>query len=357
MKFIISTLFFLILANNIYSQTINSDALSKFWNLVDYLKADHTLSDSIWNSYYNIPGNKNYMENNRSDKEALQHRDYLELIFRPSYFDSLNMIVNEKNSDPSEGIFHNLYYIKLNEEKIKKYSKEIQSSNYLERSIALAKKFLPKNKYNVIPENLTIHLMAITYDAAVQDSSMYFGLSCVYDLDRFQKGSIAAHEIHHLLRKNRVCGNLSHIDSASFFIIDQINNEGCADLIDKTIIVKHENKISMGSLLKNWLLATADLTLQKLDSSFILNSKSMDEFTTIESFIEITAFSSGHIPGFYMVDIIKRNGYLKELIQNNDNPFNFFYLYNQAAAKDKSKPSMFSLETIAYLKRLESKLL
>ncbi|MFI5141061.1 MAG: DUF5700 domain-containing putative Zn-dependent protease, partial [Bacteroidia bacterium] len=205
--------------------------------------------------------------------------------------------------------------------------------------------------------NLTIYIMAITYDAAVQDSNMYFGLACVYDLDKFQKGSIAAHELHHLLRKNREWGsNLSKIDFASFFIIDQINNEGCADLIDKPVFIAHESQIVIGSLVKNMLLGAAENTIRLLDSCFILNSKSVSKLITAVDFKEITKYLSGHLPGFYMADIIKQNGYMQKLIENNDNPFNIFYLYNKAAKKDKRKPFMFSAETIKYFKYLESKL-
>lgn len=358
MIFTLITVFILSITGDCYSQKINSEAISKFWNVVDYLKLDKELTDSVWSSYYNLSGNKNYMLNNRSEENVLEHRKYLELIFRPSFSDSLKKIEKIKNSDHNEDIFQNLYFIKLNEEKLRNYSKEVESPDYLPLSIKLSKKYLPKNKYNSIPANLTIYLMAITYDAAVQDSSMYFGLACVYDLDRFQKGSTAAHELHHLLRKNLECGKgLSKTDSASVSIVDQINNEGCADLIDKTIIIDNESKILIGSLLKDWLMGSADITIQKIDSCLILNSRATLIYATDENFREITGFSSGHIPGFYMVDIIKRNGYLKELIKNNDDPFNFFYLYNKAAKKDKRNPSRFSDETIEYLKRLESKLI
>jgi hypothetical protein len=79
-------------------------------------------------------------------------------------------------------------------------------------------------------EVATIYIMAMTSDAAVQNTNMYFGLSLVYDFDRFQEGTIAAHELHHVLRKEREFGNhLTKIDTASIALVQQVNNEGCAD--------------------------------------------------------------------------------------------------------------------------------
>lgn len=357
MKIFFSLLLATILTNTCYSQKINIDAITKFWTVVDLMKSDKPLTDSLWNYYYNVQGNKVYMDNNRSEENAVAYRKYLEFLFRPTFIDSLKNIETNIKDYENDDIFQNLYFIKSNEQKLREYSKEIQKPVYLEMSINLAKKYLPKNKYNKIPQNLTIYIMAMTYDAAVQDSSMYFGISCVYDLDRFQIGSVAAHELHHLLRKNKEFKiKLTQGDSATAYIIDQINNEGCADLIDKTVFIENAEKIAIGSAIKNWLISDADNTIRKLDSCFVHNSLFQKGFISSKEFRKITSGSSGHIPGFYMVEIIKRNGYMNELINTNDNSFNFFYIYNKAAKKDKQRPSTFSQQTIDYLKKLESKL-
>jgi hypothetical protein len=357
MKTFFSLLLAITLINTGYSQKINTDAITKFWVVVDLMKSDRPMTDSLWNQYYNVQGNKVYMDNNRSEENTAAHRKYLELLFRPTFIDSLKKIETNMMDYENDDIFQNLYFIKSNEQKLREYTKEIQKLAYLEASINLAKKYLPKGKYNKIPQNLTIYIMAMTYDAAVQDSSMYFGISCVYDLDRFQKGSIAAHELHHLLRKNKEFKiKLPQRDSATVYIIDQINNEGCADLIDKRIFIENEEKIAIGKMIKNWLTSDADNTIRKLDSCFVLNSDSKKKFISSKEFREITGGSSGHIPGFYMVDIIKRNGYMNELIKTNDNPFNFFYIYNKAAKVDKQRPSTFSQQTIDYFKKVENKL-
>ena len=72
----------------------------------------------------------------------------------------------------------------------------------------------------------------------------------------------------------------------------------------------------------------------KLDSCFRLNEAATNTYVTAWQFRKIMNFSSGHMPGLYMVNIIQRNDLKKRLIGHNDNPFQFFYLYNEAAEKD-----------------------
>lgn len=357
MKITSIVILFLFIKCNAFCQTINTEAIDKFWKIVELLKSDKPLSDSLWNDYYGVFGNKSYMESNRNDSEVAQHRRYLQLVFRPSMADSCKKIRNSVNMDNAEGMFQNLYFIKQNEAKLRTYSNEIASPKYLELSINLAKRYLPKNKYNPISKDLTVYIMAMTSDAAVQPPNMYFGLSILYTFDRFQKGTIAAHEFHHFLRKEKeFTGSISKRDSASYAIIYQINNEGCADLVDKTILLEHVSQIFGGKSTQEWILSTAAATLKKIDSCLIQNSKQNTVFTTRKSFREITNYSSGHIPGFYMTNIIKRNGYLEELINHCDNPFYIFYLYNKAAKKDKEARFLYSDDTIKYLKLIEKKL-
>lgn len=343
------------LNNESLSLTFNSEAVSSLWRVIDILKADGELTDSLWNSYYELPGNKRYMENNRSEAQALEHREFLELFFKPSLSDSLSTQIDSGNYQNND-IFQNLQYIKDNETEVRKYSDIVASPDYLPVAIELTKKYLPKNSYEDIPENLSIYIQAITYDAAVQDSSMYFGLSITHDFDKIQQGTVAAHELHHVLRKNReITGVLTTKDSASVYAISQINNEGSADLIDKSIVVDPENNTLMGPLFKQVLMNDIEPVIRKLDAALLVNSTETDDFVTKSEFSEILKYFSGHIPGFYMAEVIKRNGMEQELIHGCENPFTIFRLYNKAAKIDGMKPEKFSPAVMEYLDRLEKK--
>jgi len=336
-------------------QKINTEAVTKFWNITDILKEDKTLNDSLWNSYYNLTGNRKYMENNRSEQNITDHRGFLELFFRPSFSDSLNLLLKSGEFDNND-IFQNLKYIKNNENKLRDYTQTIISPEYFNYCINLAKEYLPKNKHEKIPKDLNIYLETFTYDAAVQGNNMYFGLSVVHDFDKFRKGAVVAHELHHVLRVNKALKNiLSKRDSASYSIIDKVNNEGIADLIDKELLLNHSNKILLGPLFKEAILDNVEDVITNLDSCFIINSKKGIDFIDKNEFQIITSYLNGHVPGYYMAYIIQKNGKLQELLDKSDNPFSIFYIYNRVAENDKNKPTKYSDTTIEYLKELEIK--
>jgi hypothetical protein len=336
-----------------FAQKFNTDAVNKFWVLVDRVKMDKPLTDSLWNSYYNLYGNRNYIENNRDTAQALEHRKYLEWVFRPSMADSLVTVINKKNN-PTNDILKNLLYVKAHENALRNYTPQITSPAYVKTCIALAKNYLPAN-VKTFPKGLTIYINAMTFDAAVQPPDMYFGLSVIYENDRFQKGTIAAHEFHHQLRVNKEStGKLTPADSASYSIIYQINNEGAADQVDKTLALKYRKTMYGAGELMHWLFDDAEKTISRLDSALLVNSKN-DAHLSAHDFRVLTHYSSGHIPGFYMTNVIIRNGNQRELILHSDNPFHIFYLYNQSAKKDKANPPVFSDGTMAYLKQLEKR--
>jgi hypothetical protein len=66
-------------------------------------------------------------------------------------------------------------------------------------------------------------------------------------------------------------------------------------------------------------------------------------------------YTSGHNPGYFMADIIVREGYKKLLIENVQDPFYFITLYNKAAKKDKNRPPVFSAVAMRYCKQLKKK--
>src|ERR1700712_2594784 len=102
-------LIFCIFSTTARAQKINTDAIDAFWRVLDQMKADRPLTDSLWNSYYNLYGNRIYIRNNLGDWAAAVHRGYLELVLRPSYADSLNKVSAAKNEDPQEYLFQNLW--------------------------------------------------------------------------------------------------------------------------------------------------------------------------------------------------------------------------------------------------------
>jgi hypothetical protein len=338
------------------AQRFDTRAVDLFWGVVDRLEQDQPLTDSLWTAYYELPGNKDYMEHNRPDNQVTQHRKYLEMVFRPSMRDSLPEL-RLQNGAPGNDILQNLLYIHDHEAAIRRYTKVVADKEYLSTCLTLAKRFLPAET-DPLPADLVIYVEAMTFDAAVQSPRMYFGISAIYDLDRLQRGTIAAHELHHLLRKSKEIGKpISSADTISFAIIEQTNNEGTADMVDKSIAVAHADSVYDGASLVHWLFDDAPAVIRRLDSAFLVNAKAGPGQRPFgyRDVHRMMLYSSGHIPGFYMANVIIRNGGQAALIRGCENPFTIFYLYNVYAAKDKQHPVLFSEETIRYLKGLESR--
>jgi hypothetical protein len=360
MRYLLGILALIAAAQPCFSQTINTDAIVAFWTVVDRLEADQPLDDSLWNGYISLHGNKSYMEHNRSDVQVAEHRKFLSFVFRPSMTDSLKA-AKPNSVEPGDDMLENLLYIKANERRLRAYTKVITSQDYLEACERLARKYLPA-KVNPLPKDLTIYIMAMSFDAAVQPPSMYFGISIVYELDKYMKGAIAAHEFHHQMRVQKVPdirqGRLTSADTATIVAVSMINNEGSADLVDKMVQLDNMDKIYGAPQMIHWFMDSATEVIMRLDSCIRLNATvtGVEGYVTVRQFLKTMVYSSGHIPGMYMADVIRRNGLEKELIEHNDNAFHIIYLYNEAAAKDSSRPPVFSVAAIAYLRRLEQQI-
>src|ERR1700761_1912198 len=104
----------LLLLLPLLSPHINTDPINSFWRVVDQLKHDKPLTDSLWNAYYDQPGNKVYMEKNRPPYEVEEHRRYLEFVFRPSMRDSIRTLPPQ-----NDDILDNLLYIQQHERELR----------------------------------------------------------------------------------------------------------------------------------------------------------------------------------------------------------------------------------------------
>lgn len=324
------------------AQRLNTDAIDAFWRVVDRLERDKPLTDSLWNAYYDLPGNKAYMHANRPAEEVAEHRRYLEFVFRPSVRDSLKTL-----PDQNDDILDNLVYIRDHEAALRAYTDTVVLPAYLSGCRDLALQYLPKGKHLPIPSDLTIYIMAIAFDGAFQGSHMYFGIARVYEYDRFRKGALAGHELHHQMRvDDSLRRPVTADDSAAFTAVDLVNNEGSADLIDKMLVIDNPGQVFRAAGNLHRLMDRAPAAIRALDSCFRRGSGDYDA---------ILNYSSGHLPGMYMADVIRRGGLTAELVAHDDNPFRFFYYYNQAAALDPRKPPVFSAEAMGYLRGLEKR--
>jgi len=172
---------------------------------------------------------------------------------------------------------------------------------------------------------------------------------------------ISAHEAYHtityaiFLNKFKILFAASPNDTVAnnqnlISYMQIVAEEGIADLIDKKIISSSKSPLAeeLKRLQENEV-SRAQHRVRQLDSLLSDSSEKLN-FLSLDNIKE----NGGHIPGRYMAEKIKEANLLQKFIPHTGNPFQFFYLYNEAVKNEPSIPR-FSAQSIALLKALEIK--
>jgi Putative zinc dependent peptidase (DUF5700) len=332
------------------AQIIDDSTLPKYFEITESLRQGNKLDSAVWQSFLNLKGNQLYLKNQNSGaKYWNDYRKAMEIVYLPQK----DSILKAQLKDPSKyWLTYMVNQYKKNEAALKQYHKAIMDNKnaYLDAAYAECFKVLPKKLQKRNP-NVTIHLTAINNDAVAEGgNNIIFTLWCAYNFDKEKNGALVGHELHHVVRVPQKYA-IYKTDTALLQILELILTEGVPDLIDKklTMSPNFTEELKYGE----FLLESGKETLANLDSLIMAAARGAKQVT--EKDINNVAPMSGHVPGFYMSDIIERNGLKKQIIKNVLNPFQFFYIYNEAAKKDKAKPYVLSDQTMAYLKAVEKR--
>lgn len=204
--------------------------------------------------------------------------------------------------------------------------------------------------------NITVYLLGIENDAIASGDVLVFTLWAAYNQDKLKNGILAGHKMHHALRKPTAFQNVEERDKGILYTLNSILNEGSADMIDKKYGIVNKDNIPTEFNYEDFLVGKAESIIQKIEENLIKMSRTnRQEYESEKYYRNLIKWSSGHCPGYYMADVIVRNGLKNKLLNNIQNPFAFMYLYNQAAKKDPAKPPIFTKTSITYIKVLEKR--
>lgn len=334
--------------NNVeYEAEFNLESAKQYFELVENLKSGESISEKEWDQFINLKGNRLYISENGISKKSINSiKERIELVYNPAN-DSL---LKSKLSDDLSLQIRKRY---LDEERVyKAYLTEIENNkaSYTKGVLNLTRKFLPKRMHalDTFPD-LYIHAL---WDGSASTKGIFVDIILLYDFDQKQKGSFISHELHHFMRESIISEEeLDQKDKALVLAIESTFNEGLADMVDKSSLVYE------GS---DWWLNEQYMVLLNYAGDAIkeFNLKIEDEANGInysdEEYREVLMHSVGHIPGQYMAQQIKDKGRLHEIVENADNPFLFFILYNEIASSD---PAMigFSNQSIEHIQHLNKK--
>ena len=332
----------------IQAQTIDATAATRYFELTDSLRKGRPVSDDLWKSFLSLEGNSQYIQNQGySEKYLNRFRKDLEVVYMPQH-DSL---LQERLKDPRQ--HYNTYLIhfyKANEPQLQEYLQNIITDKeaYLTALYAKTYSMLPKRMQSPKPE-ATLYFNALGNDALANKGNLVLTLWGTYVYDREKYGILGGHELHHLIRKEKHYV-VAEKDESLLLMLQLLLNEGPSDLIDKRYTMAESVPEDMR--FGEYILEHGEKQLPKVDEAIRQIAAGTKTYNSKEIRQQVIGMS-GHIPGFYMADVVERNGLKKKLIANIDDPFQFIFLYNRAAKKDKAKPFVFSDEAIAYLKQVK----
>ncbi|OGX81013.1 hypothetical protein BEN48_07610 [Hymenobacter glacialis] len=342
----VAALILLLAAGPAQAQTINVDAVTRYWEITDGLRKNEPLTDQMWQEFLEIPGNKIYVRGIYSAADLVRYRTAIEVVYMPRY-DSLRRAKLDAKV---------WYYMMVND--YKEHEADYRQLVASVKDGAASRDLMYQKAYEYLParnhtkaDDLNIYYEALGNDATVQAEGIFYSLRAVRDANEAGASILQGHEMHHRLRTGKDFGTIAPDDQGLMEIMFSIQNEGIPDLIDKAVTIKMPGD-PRG--IREWIIDPAPAFIHQMDSS--IQARALGGAPATGRFYRrLSNGSNGHLPGFFMSSTIKKNGYAKQMIDKADDPFAFFYLYQKAARKDKTHPPRFSDASMKYLKTLERK--
>jgi hypothetical protein len=322
------------------AQTVDASPLDAYWQMIEPLKRGERLSKETWQQFIKIDANATYIKNQGFDSSYLERlRKAIEMVYLPEY-DSLFKARYQKPLD--YWLLYKVGNYKVYEKELKAYQQMVQQPGYFDDAYKYVWEWLPKSLQR--RDTATrVYLLGIENDAIAGGHIMILTLWTAYNQEKIKRGILTAHEFHHILRTPADYGTIRDQDKGLMYVLERVLNEGSADMIDKGIGLANKDKVPFELYYEDFLLGKVDSIMKVLNTDLEQMAVTAGtQFKTERQFRELLKWSSGHCPGYYMANIIVRNGYKKQLVADVQNPFIFFRLYNKAAKKDKQRPPVFS---------------
>ncbi|HWJ03860.1 MAG TPA: DUF5700 domain-containing putative Zn-dependent protease [Verrucomicrobiae bacterium] len=329
------------------AQKIDAAAAVRYFELTDSLRQGLPLTPEAWKVFLGMDGNRQYIENQAYSERFLEnYRKAMEVVYMPQNDTTLQ----RRLKDPQNNFLtYVAYQYKAHEPELRRYLAQVSADPdaYLATMYEKCYTMLPKRMHGKSPA-ATLYLTAFNNDAVAHGGDIILTLWADYNYSKVVPGILGGHELFHLVWKEKNYA-VAEKDKSLLFLLNLLLREGAPDLIDKkhTAVAGFPDDLRYGE----YLMQMGAKAMPLIETAI----KEMATGTRSYSTKELRqTFMNGHVPGYYMADIIERNGLRNKLVKNVQDPFRFVDLYNEAAKKDKAKPFVFSDEVIAHLRRLKA---
>jgi len=347
------TLIIVLLFKSASAQHIHTEALTAYWKITDQLRQGDTLSRQDWKNFLALDGNSQYVTNQGfTDAFLDNYRKWMQFVYNPKNSERLKKMMESKFD---YWMAYKINQYRVHETELRAYAAHLTDQAYMNSMYKNSWAWLPPRLHTKSPET-NIYFIGIDNDAVVQNGTIVFTLWTAYCQDKLKYGILGGHELHHVLRRGVGFDHAEPQDEGVLYLLSSILNEGSADMVDKKYGFQYPDKLPIEYHFDELLLTHPDSIIRQIDTTMqVMATTKGATFTTQKQYRKLINYSSGHNPGYYMADVIVRNGYRSQLIGQIQNPFSFIYLYNKAAQKDKKHPPVFSATAISYCKALEKR--
>jgi hypothetical protein len=323
--------------------------MERFWDVVSVLEADRDPTTDQWSALFETPGYR-ALTASEFDRSFLQ--DAFTLAFRPPRDARLSGELVEQTV--RRYVEH---YRQVGERRT-----ELEEQQRLLRTepISTAAR---EAAFRYLPEIPISEDPPVAFVIFANDGRGYSPIvidllaSMLQDLNPFM-----AHEFHHWFR-NRILefdrDSVDPEDASLMWVLDQIQAEGIADLIDKRRWFEREGEArgpgDPGYVVRfRENVRQAPEFLRSLDRRLIAIAEDPSGRQAIGEEIRELLPQSGHPVGYYMASRILEELGLAPLVERVGSPFHFFRLFNEATEEAGGDPIL-STGAIHWIDSLEER--
>jgi hypothetical protein len=320
---------------------VDLSGVTQFLHVTAVLEADREPSVAEWDALFATPGYDVLLKREfRRDFFVERFR----LAFMPSRAEALREQMKKDTGFGAQFLPHYVR-VKAMRRDLERWLAEQQPGALYDAAISKARALLPGN---AATERPAVSFVVFAPDSRGYDPVVLDVLFCM------DKGSdlvdLVAHEFYHYYRNLLLDWGQ---DQNTLWIINQIHNEGVADLIDKAAWLDRPAS-QLGPTERDFVQLVRDSpgVIRKMDELLCRMEGMTTGRGTLGQELRRAVPQSGHPTGLYMATLILETMGRSALIEVSDDPFAFFRLYQEAATKRGGDAPRFSPRALAFLDRL-----
>jgi len=312
--------------------------MDRFWTVFETLQGDQEPSAADWEALFSTPGYGVLTESEFS-------RDFLIRSFRLAFKPSLREQLEAALESDRFGLLRHYLQVAADPAKVRRQQEELATSGYLQDfAIKRALEYLPLSGVEEYP---LVSFVIFANDARGY-SPIVLDVLATINLSDFLP-LFLAHECHHYYRNQLLSVDYRRASGEwrdLLRVLDQIQGEGVADLIDKEELMAGGHPFVSGYA---EAVARAPEFLKTMDGILADLGKGAVNSEKAGELLNEALPMSGHPVGFYMARTIRNRLGTAEMVRRVGNPFAFLTLYDQATTAGGANGDQFRFSPAALL--------